>query len=563
MDKIIYITLTVTALSWNISEAFTFTNTASNNYNNNGYSNKYLSHVIRDTQSISTRTSTCLSMSSPNRPRVGFPSTRKAPLKYLRIQPRRSRNNKQRIFELQTAVATMSKKLEDGSEVTIDLHAQLHFGENNYFQFYNDKAFGDKYDNIFYELIISDELLHNERDGTRRLLPITNRRDINMPHQYDSRPIDNPNPVAPPPSDESTASSYGLACQINVVDYTKPNWIHCDVTREEYSSILSSSSSSSPTSSSTQQPIWALSSTAMTPIQEYASALVRPFTPSVSQRSLSQFSSVRLFSNLFLPGANLASIFRILLWVLSPSPEVSILLLDWSSIVNPKPSGMISPIFVPSLESLLSGNLLNARRLIFAQLLVSGQTAGGQDLNLVRKRNSVALNILMNKVEKPYRRNQSMRTNNHAVLYGAMHCQDLQSRLEKMGYSLKKVEWRKSWSVNVPKFGVGENLMFGENRARQGGDNKINPMFMSDFASANTPSDIGVGLVIVPLYLLIGGLDWLGTAKDIACALDGSLWTEAVAVTVFYVLRHLALYMSLAKFVVEWDGEANLFGEDT
>ena len=149
MDKIIYITLTVTALSWNISEAFTFTNTASNNYNNNGYSNKYLSHVIQDTQSISTRTSTCLSMSSPNRPRVGFPSTRKAPLKYLRIQPRRSRNNKQRIFELQTAVATMSKKLEDGSEVTIDLHAQLHFGENNYFQFYNDKAFGDKYDNIF------------------------------------------------------------------------------------------------------------------------------------------------------------------------------------------------------------------------------------------------------------------------------------------------------------------------------------------------------------------------------------------------------------------------------
>jgi hypothetical protein len=257
-----------------------------------------------------------------------------------------------------------------------------------------------------------------------------------------------------------------------------------------------------------------------------------------------------LFSNLFLPGANFASVLRVLLWVLAPSPEVSILLLDWSSIINPKPIGMISPIFVPSIESLLSGNLLNARRLIFAQLLVNGQTAGGQDLNLVRRRNSVALNTL-NKIEKPFRRNGNTRTNKNAVLYGAMHCQDLQSRLEKMGYSLKKVEWRNAWSVNVPTFGTGQS------------GNGRNSSFFSDFVSANSPSDIGVGLVIVPIYLLIGGFDWLGTANDIAQALDASLWTEALAVAVFYILRHLALYVGLAKFVVEWDGEANLFNDNT
>mmetsp|Transcript_173 Transcript_173/g.254 ORF Transcript_173/g.254 Transcript_173/m.254 type:complete len:373 (-) Transcript_173:13-1131(-) len=331
---------------------------------------------------ISSLSSTNLRMSPSNKSRNRF-FTRKNPLKFLRIRPRRSRNNKQRTFELQTAVATLAKKLDDGTEIVVDLHAQLHFGEKGYFEFYNDKNFDEKYDNIFYELIVSNDLLYTEKDGTRRLLPV--RRDLRS---------NNPNPISPPPSDESTASSYGLTCQINGIDYTKPHWIHCDVTREEYLSFLSSPN---PIASNSMQPIWALSSTSMSPIQEYASALVRPSTPSSAKSSTSQFSSTHLFSNLFLPGANLASVLRILLWVLSPSPEVSILLLDWSSIVNPKPSGMISPIFVPCLESLLSGNLLNARKLIFAQLLVSGQTAGGQDLNLVRRRNSVALDTLSKK----------------------------------------------------------------------------------------------------------------------------------------------------------------------
>ncbi len=395
-------------------------------------------------------------------------------------------------------------------------------------------------------MIVSDSLLHTGKDGSRRLLPVTS----DLIDTGDLRPTDNPNPITPSPSDESTASSYGLTCQINVVDYTKTKWIHCDVTREDYLSFLSPSHAPDVI----QQPIWALSSTSMSPIQEYASALVRPSTPSSTKTSISQFSSTRLFSNLFLPGANLASALRILLWVLSPSPEVSILLLDWSSIVNPKPSGMISPIFVPCLESLLSGNLLNARKLIFAQLLVSGQTAAGQDLNLVQRRNSIALDILMKKIDPPTRSSGS----SNAILYGAMHCQDLQSRLEKMGFSLKKVEWRKVWSVNVPTFGIGQSPIMGKNQRFQTGSDK-NPLFTSDFVSANSSNDIAVGLVVVPIYLLIGGFDWLGTVGDLAQAIDESSWNEAVAVALFYILRHLALYMGLAKFVIEWDGERNLF----
>lgn len=395
-------------------------------------------------------------------------------------------------------------------------------------------------------------MLHKEQDGTRRLLPIQNSGNKAIS-------TSNPNPVAPTPSDESTASSYGLSCQLNVIDYTKPNFVHCDVTREEYLQFFTSSSNTS-SSNNSLQPIWALSSTAMAPIQEYTSALLRPSTPSLSQNSLSQFSSTRLFSNLFLPGANLASLFRLCLWVLSPSPEVSILLLDWSSIVNPKPNGLISPIFIPSVESVLSGNLLDARKLIFAQLLVSGQTAGGQDFNLVRKRNTFALNTIMDKVMKTSNRTRKINTSTrNAVLYGAMHCQDLQSRLERSGFTLRKVEWRKAWSVNVPLFGTGETTTSKGRKTTS--DN--NPLLVSDFVSANDPNDIGVGLVIVPLYLAIGGLDWISTIRDISQAVDQSLWTETALVAMFYVLRHLALYCGLAKFVIEWDGDSNLFNDNS
>ncbi len=58
--------------------------------------------------------------------RKGF-SQRKSPMKYLRIQPKSLNRNKKkhRVFELQTAVTTLGKKLEDGTDIAIDLHAQV------------------------------------------------------------------------------------------------------------------------------------------------------------------------------------------------------------------------------------------------------------------------------------------------------------------------------------------------------------------------------------------------------------------------------------------------------
>lgn len=474
-------------------------------------------------------------------------------MKYIRIQPRNVRGNR-RIFELQTAVATLAKKLPNGETSVIDLHSQLHFGDDSYFNFYNDEeAFGTKYDNIFYELIVSQELLQtNATDGTQYLAPLP----LSSSSNYNSRNR-NRNPIGPPMSDENTADSYGLACQLNVIDYTKDKWIHCDATREQYQSIINNGNSNNASGQDDGTPIWALASTAAAPVQEYISALYRPSTPSTSSKDISKFSSTRLFSNLFLEGNSLATFFRLLLWTFSPSPEVSILLLDWSSLVNPKPTGGVSPVFIPVMESLLSGNLNEARKLVFAQLLVSGQTSGGRDLNLVRKRNSVAMEKLIRTVDSlddtdtDTDTDTDVRGSKNALLYGAMHCQDLQSRFEKMGYNVQKVEWRTAWSVSVPTFGSADT---------DSEDRRVGGLSWGNFALTSDPKDIAIGLVIVPLYLLVGGLDWLGTAQDIAKSLDEGALMDGFFIAAFYLMRHLAMYLGLSKFVVSWDGEANLFG---
>jgi hypothetical protein len=442
--------------------------------------------------------------------------------KFLRIRYRNARGSR-RILELQTAVVTMSKTLPNGKTSVIDLHSMLHFGDEQYFSFYsNDEYF--KYEKVFYELLVSEDLLETNSDGSQSL-----------------KPADGKNPICPPPSDKNTATSYGLTCQLDVIDYTKKNWIHCDATREEYQDIISASSGSPDEPLS----IWALASTATAPISQYTSALIRPFTPSTVGSELLRFSSMRLFTNLFLEGSALATLFRLLLWTFSPSPEVSILLLDWSSLVEPKPTGLgFSTVFIPVLESLVTGHIAEARRLVFAQLLVSSQTSGGRDENIVKRRNTIALRKL-----KTY---LSQDDESVAVLYGAMHCPELQSSLQRMGYGVVSKDWRTAWSVSVPVFGT-DSTDLKPGRKTYGGK------LWGSFAMSTDPKEIGIGLVLVPLYLIVGGCDWLGTCKEVAHSLDHGTLIDALLLAFFYLMRHIALYLGLAKFAVNWDGDKSLF----
>lgn len=414
---------------------------------------------------------------------------------FVRLSPRTARGNRQ-LVELETAVTSLERTLPSGATQKVELHAQIHFGSHDYFEYFNT-AF-DSFSAVHYELLVDDHMLQSNSDGTRSLRPSKDGSNVLMAS----------------PADRQMAQQYGLACQVDVVDCAAPHWIHADLTRQEFLALTNNPKADN------QQPLWALASTAPTwPGAEAVSAIFRPSTPSTPSQ---------LVFNLFLPGSPLATLLRLLFWFLIPSPELSVMVLDWSN----HPTGGVSPVLVPVLQSLLTGNIQEARQLVFGQTLVSGQRSGGKDDLLIRKRNEHAMDVVLASLENE----ESSKT---ALLYGAMHCHDLLLRLRSAGFTSTKTTWRSAWSVRVPSFGAAE---------RSG--------ILSDFVSVASPNAIAVGLVVLPAYLLLGGLDWVSSWHEL---LQSQSLLDAGATEGLYLIRHVALYLVLAKFVVEWDGTTNLF----
>jgi hypothetical protein len=127
-----------------------------------------------------------------------------------------------------------------------------------------------------------------------------------------------------------------------------------------------------------------------------------------------------------------------------------------------------------------------------------------------------------------------------------MHCPDLRRKLMNMGFVPMKTQWRTAWSVQVRCFGTGGS--------KDG--------FLETFAASSSPTAIAIGLVILPLYFSIGGLDWIATLRDVTTAIEDGSVVEASFNIGLYLVRHVMLYLGLAKFVVEWDGGMNFFGND-
>ena len=470
-----------------------------------------------------------------------------APRRYVRIEAKGAESpspSRKRRYEVQTAVTTFAKidPATGKRAASVDLHAQLHYGTPAYYAYYNDPVgFNAKYDRMHYELVVGQDMVESlSSDGTlRRIRPSPGGLS----------------PIQASPSDNSLASGYDLKCQADMINYAQKDWVHADLTREEFVAETQKEQQQQKTrrdntaeevGDSSAQPLWALaSSAAVYPGSEFVSALLRPSTPSTGASS-SVAVARRLFSNLFLPGDALAGLIRAFLWMLSPAPEVSVLLLDWSSL-SPRPTGGISPIALPVMECLLSGNVREARKLVFGQMVVSG--SGGQsadtDTNaiLINKRNERAMSVLQTSIERDgYRSN--------ALLYGASHCLDLQRRLQADGFVPVKTEWRTAWTVDVPPFGLGGG---------QVGKDML-PAFVSELTSPSSSNGIAVALVVLPIYLAIGGFDWLATIGEVGGALDKGDIGDGMLEVALYLVRHVALYLGLAKFVIDWDGQNTLFG---
>eukprot|EP00980_Cylindrotheca_fusiformis_P006028 scaffold1293_cov205-Cylindrotheca_fusiformis.AAC.1 len=388
--------------------------------------------VVKSKQNVPTRLNAVATSSSPDA--------------YLRWK--RDGNT----WKMQTAVTSF----QQGNK-TVELHAQLHFGDKSYFDFYNSNDFNQRFDHVHYELLVDDELL-KYKEGAWKL----------------------EKPIMASANDQNIARSHGWECQASRIDYTNPKWIHADLTRQEFLKAADKDASTS------RGPLWKLAGpeSSSTAAEAVSALLVGPPTLSYS----TPFLKRRLFTNLFIPGESFANSLRAVLWMTVPSPELSIILLDWSSLLK-------------------GGTNPNA----LSQVLVSSTGSNNNESSswslLVSKRNDHALKVLQKTLS------DSPASSSTALLYGSSHCPDLHSKLNSLGYRPTKTTWRTAWSVQESE---GEDSLL--------------------------PS-----LLVLGLYLIIGALDWVGAMGDFAQPWIEGDFLDAGIVAVFYLVRHVLLYLALSN----------------
>ncbi|CAB9503522.1 expressed unknown protein [Seminavis robusta] len=471
---------------------------------------------------------------------------------YIRWKTRSSANAPSAdVWELQTAVTTFQRtNPETKTTERIELHAQVHFGAQEYFDYFNSAEFRDKHDQVLYELLVDESLLG--------LSPDKRGRSLTEGLQASQ-------------SDQSLAQGYGWMCQVDVMDYTQPKWKHADFTRQELLQQQQQQQQRQGSAlDSNSRPLWQQGTT-LNFWQPAVSALfVGPPSLFVAADTDDPAAATKrqLFTNLFLPGNQLAGWLRAMLWVTVPAPEISVLLLDWSSLfLSTRSSAKFSPVTLPILQSLMTLQIAQLRQLIFGQVLVSGnsgqqqQQKQNQDWNLlVTQRNDHALRVLRSSLVAPSTgRKQPQQL---ALLYGCSHCPDLHTKLVRdFGFAPTKTTWRTAWSVSVPNtFARGDNN--GPNVApaatKQENVDDSSMQLLSDLTNSLPPTAWAALFVLFPLYLGVGAVDWVDTIHSSSVSLLEK--HNPVSFTgdwFLYLIRHVLCYIGVSKFSLEWQDPNN------
>eukprot|EP00963_Diacronema_lutheri_P013461 scaffold2636_cov340-Pavlova_lutheri.AAC.123 len=217
-------------------------------------------------------------------------------------------------------------------------------------------------------------------------------------------------------------------------------------------------------------------------------------------------------------GAMKSKLVRALLWI-TPCPEAGLLLLDWA-----RQGGRPAPVLLPLASTLFALDLPTSRKLAFAQDLVSGQAIGiranDPRTTLIGKRNEAAVTAVSQAIEDGCK--------HIAVLYGGLHMKDLARRLEvELDFYQTGEEWNVAWEVN----------------------------------QRPTALPALTGLFVASLTLLgIDALDWLDTLDFVVESWASTGPTAATLNVLLYLLRHAVIYLSLGRWLLEWDQE--LFQEE-
>ena len=397
-------------------------------------------------------------------------------------------------YHLQTAVTTWQNPTT-GQKV--ELHAMVHFGDKDYYQEYNKNDASQDQNNriVLYELLLDDTMLLTSSDGFRRVA----------------------RPLGASLADQQTAARYNWACQVDVLDYQQPHWRHADWTRGEFQQALQKGRGNNKAAASAE-PVWQQVSSPSAATEAATALFVGP--PTMSDKD----SRRRLFSNLFLPGSSLASALRLALWMTVPAPELSVLLLDWSSTTSSRNvwQASWSPIVRFLLQALQQARLDVIQRLAFGQVLLTGSrptttstsssspNSVAQSL-LIQGRNQQALKVLDQTLSQD-------KDADVALLYGSSHCPDLSQGLRQRGFVFQSTNWRTAWSVELN----------------------------------NNNNDAPAHLWLIPatLYLAASGADWLASWQAVASAGDDP--SQILLLAGAYGVRHVLLYLGISKVVLDW-----------
>ncbi|CAM9133077.1 unnamed protein product [Chrysoparadoxa australica] len=234
---------------------------------------------------------------------------------------------------------------------------------------------------------------------------------------------------------------------------------------------------------------------------------------------------------------------RALLW-LTPCPELSILLLDWGR--SYPPAGGLSPVLPHIIGSFLSGDFFTAKKLAYAQQLVSAQGGDGGVFGitssskvLVQSRNSQVLDSL--------ERAQADGCKRVGVLYGGLHMRDMQQQLsERFAVRPRGSSWMEAWSMPI-NGGTGQ----GSRAAAAGSMNNwaLAVAFTATFVALGawdwSTAVVELGGLVQQLTLLVEHEH--GHAADF---FDSGPASEQALVSVLYLVRHPSLLFIPAHFEI-------------
>ena len=396
---------------------------------------------------------------------------------YLRLV----RDDEDESWRLQSAELTLRARREDDAR-TLRVCALVHYGDAAY---YEDlaKDFGTRRRSVtstsatLAELITSRENLCASEDDLKLW-----RLSVDL---------------APTPEARALARAHGLRAQMDALDAKSEGFYVADVTREELIALREEAGELGSTRAA---------ETARNKNASVATSGGKALPPALEAMAVTALGRASGGD----PGKIIA---RLSCWFV-PCPEAHLLLLDWVW-AGGRPSNVLGAM----VDCCASGDLESARRLAFAQMIVSAQAegpvgGGAAEPVLVARRNDVAIDG----VKKAFKSSAVDEVN---LLYGGLHVPGLvRCARERLDMDVVDTAWRDAWRVQPPK--------------------NASPLRYA----------------IVPILLGVDGTDWAQTLHD-AVALGPS---AGVLSLFLYIVRHGALYYALGKWLLEWNRQ--LFDAD-